>query len=106
MWMRLNGQAPWWSGRQLGPQRDGAMRLDVDFPALPATARAVDLEILLDPSSRGAFVLRDGNGAYAGQVSPRRLQSVIRAVPRDRRLEFDVTGDITIELVGVVGYLK
>ncbi len=105
MWIRLNGQASWWSGRRLGPTRDGVMRLDVDLPALPATARAVDLEVFLDPSSRGAFVLRDGDGAYAGQVNPRRLQSVIRAVPRDRLLRFDVTGDITIEMVGVVGYL-
>ncbi len=105
MWVRLNGQASWWSGRALGPQRDGVMRLDVDFPVLPASAHAVDLEIFLDPSSRGAFIVRDGNGSYAGQVNPRRLQSVVRAVPADRQLRFDSTGDITIELIGVVGYL-
>ncbi len=104
MWIRLNGQASWWGGRGFGPTRDGVMRLDVDFPALPAMARAVDLEVFLDPASRGAFILRDGDGAYAGQVNGRRLQSVIRAVPRDRQLRFDVAGDITIELIGVVGY--
>ncbi len=105
MWVRLNGQASWWGGRGLGPTRDGVMRLDVDFPELPAMARAVDLEVFLDPSSRGAFILRDGDGAYAGQVNGHRLQSVIRAIPRDRQLRFDVAGDITIELIGVVGYL-
>ncbi|TAK67052.1 MAG: N-acetylmuramoyl-L-alanine amidase [Dehalococcoidia bacterium] len=105
MWVRLNGTASWWSGRRLGPVAAGTMRLDVDFPELPETARAVDLEVFLDPASRGALVLRDGDGAYAGQVNARRMQSVIRAVPRDRQIRFDVTGDITIELIGVVGYL-
>jgi N-acetylmuramoyl-L-alanine amidase-like protein len=105
MWVRLNGQALWWSGRRLGPTRDGVMRLDIDFPALPATARAVDLEVFLDPASRGALVLRDGDGAYAGQVNPHRVQSFIRAVPHDRQLRFDVTADLTVELVGVLGYL-
>ena len=105
MWVRFNGQTEWWSGRRLNPMRDGMMRLDVDFPGLPGAARAVDLEVFLDPLSRGALVLRDGDGAYAGQVNPHRLQSVIRAVPRDRSLMFDVTGDLTAELVGMLGYL-
>lgn len=105
MWVRLNGRASWWSGRRLGPMHDGVMRLDVDFPELPAIARAVDLEVFLDPASRGAFVLRDGDGSYAGQVNAHRLQAVIRAVPRERQLRFDVAGDITVELVGVVGYV-
>jgi len=105
MWVRLNGQAQWWSGRRLGPERNGVMRLDVDFPALPDAARAVDLEIFLDPGSRGAFVLRDGDGSYAGQVNPYRLQAVIRAVPKERMLRFEVAGEATIELAGIVGYL-
>jgi hypothetical protein len=105
MWVRLNGQASWWSGRSLGPTRDGVMRLDVDFPMLPATVRAVDLEVFLDPESRGAFVLRDGDGAYAGQVNPHRLQAVFRAVPKDWLLRFNVAGEVRVELVGVVGYL-
>jgi N-acetylmuramoyl-L-alanine amidase len=105
MWVRLNGRAPWWSGRRLGPMREGVMRLDVDFPELPSTARAVDLEVFLAAGSRGAFVLRDGDGAYAGQVSERSPRSVIRVVPSGRRLRFEVTGNVTIELVGVVGYL-
>ena len=105
MWVRLNGTASWWSGRRLGPVAAATMRLDVDFPELPETARAVDLEVFLDPASRGAFVLRDGDGTYAGQVNGRRLQSVIRAVPRERQLRFDASGDIRIELLGVIGYL-
>ena len=105
MWVRLNGQASWWSGRKLGPEPDGVMRLDIDVPGLPAAARAVDLEIFLDPASRGAFVLRDGDGSYAGQVNPLRLQAVIRAVPKHRLLRFEVAGEVTLELVGVVGYL-
>ena len=105
MWVRLNGTAAWWSGRRLGPTRRGVVRLDVDFPELPATTRAVDLEVFLDPVSTGAFILRDGDGAYAGQANTRRLQSVIRAVPRDHQLRFDVAGEITIEIVGILGYL-
>jgi len=105
MWVRLNGRASWWSGRRFGPMSEGVMRLDVDFPELPSAARAVDLEVFLAQGSHGAFVLRDGDGAYAGQVSERRPQSVIRAVPSGRQLRFEVTGNVTIELLGVVGYL-
>jgi hypothetical protein len=105
MWVRLNGQAQWWSGRALGPVAAATMKLGVDFPALPATAKAVDLEVFLDPSSAGTFVLLDGDGAYAGQFNPQRLQGVVRAVPRNRTLKFTVTGNVKTTLVGVVGYL-
>lgn len=105
MWVRANGTAPWWTKRAL-KAGEGTMQLAIDFPALPASAKAVDIEVFMNPASRGTFVLRDGDGMYAGQVNARRLQSVIRVVPKDRTVRFGAEGgDVEIDLLGIVGYV-
>lgn len=109
MWNRLNGIATWWNGRVIASAAtDYTMQLATDFPQLPATAKAVDLEVFLSPQSGGTLVFKDGDGSYAGQFSsPGRTQGVIRVVPKDRVCHFNVNGNNVITmLVGVVGYVS
>jgi hypothetical protein len=104
MWTRLNDQASWWAGKDL--TAGGQMYLSIDFPKLPGAARAVDLEVFLDPASGGTLVFRDGDGSYAGQVNPLRRQAVIRIVPKGRTCRFEVSGNVRTQLVGILGYLS
>lgn len=107
MWVRANGVAAWWTGRTLLANSEGEIRLRIDFPHVPATAKAVDLEVFLSPGSAGYLEVRDGNGNYAGQVNARRLQSVIRVVPENGIARFAVkgVGAVGVDLLGVLGYV-
>src|SRR5439155_27148019 len=102
----LNGQAAFWHDRVLTQIADGVIRLDIDFPALPSDASAVDLEVFLHANSAGRLIIRDGEGNYAGRFGRERMEGVVRAVPKQRTLRFSVEGTVTVTLIGIVGYLR
>ncbi len=106
MWVRLNGQAPFWRERVLTQTADGVIRLDIDFPQLPSDASAADLEVFLKPGTTGRLVIRDGAGNYAGRFGPQRLEGVVRVVPKGRIARFAVEGTVTVGLIGIIGYLR
>lgn len=111
MWFRLNGTAAFFNNKALGqtvPNVDGVMQLAVDFPNLPADARAVDLEVrLATPVGAGALIMKDGDGAYAGQFNANRPEGIVRVVPAgDHSIRFQVLGSVRTLVVGVVGYVR
>jgi GH24 family phage-related lysozyme (muramidase) len=107
MWVRFNGVAKFFTDRFLSGGPEGIMRIDIDFPELPAAVKAVDLDVYLAPDSAGSVIFSDGNGAHAGKVTPRAPHQVIRVVPNEQhQVRFLVEGVAArTELVGIVGYL-
>jgi GH24 family phage-related lysozyme (muramidase) len=106
MWKRFNGVANFFTGKLLPAGPDGVMQLAVDFPGLPA-CKAVDLDVYLAPDSVGCLVFKDGDGHFAGKVTPQAPHQVIRVVPdAARSVRFAVDGaSARTETVGALGYL-
>ena len=106
MWKRINGVAKWWTGMVLKAGPRGTMQLDKDFPTMPP-AKAVDLDVYLASDTKGGLAFYDGNGSFAGKVTPRSPHEVIRVVPGwTRQVLFEVEGPSAhVETMGVVGYV-
>ena len=81
------------------------IQLGIDLPRLPADASAIDFEIFTD--GQGELWVWDGDGQYAGRLTPQKRQAVIRARPLNRTIKLTTKGAaVAVHLFGTVGYLK
>lgn len=103
MFRRLNGIAPWWENREISNVSEGVINVYADFPAAP-TGVPLLLELFLSPNSTGIFTLKDGNGNYAGQVSPSIREAQIICIPLSGQLKFSTNANVKINRIGIVGY--
>lgn len=61
------GIAKWPTGIELAVRpTDYVQQLGVDLPKLPANVAALDVEVILDPTSVGELIYKDGDGRHAG----------------------------------------
>lgn len=106
MFNRLNGVAGFFSNRVFSASKDNFMALRTDFPGLPQTAKAVELDIRIDPTTTGDLVLKDGNKAFADDLNRNKSQAVVKVIPGpDGKVFFDVlNAPVKFLQVGIVGY--
>ena len=101
------GVAKWPTGLTLPAQpQDYIWQLGVDLPKLPATAKAIDLEIVIDPGAAGALTVKDGDGRFAGSFGPLNRAGVVRVIPLNRTARLLVEGGpVKVISARAVGYL-
>lgn len=113
MFVRFNGRASFFDGKEY-PPGDYEMRLDVDFPGLPLTAKAVELDVRIDSTYLGRLQMRDGAGAYADELNRHKPQAIVKVIPQvgqlqtggfANRVRFKVLDKpIRFTNVGIVGF--
>lgn len=106
MFNRFNGITPL-SGKTYMVGKDWFVSLWVDFPKLPKTAKLVELDVRIDPSTPGEVLFKDGtNKAYADVVNRYKPQTIIKVIPgADGRVFFDINNAaVKFTVLGIVGY--
>ena len=102
--IRRNGYARRLENRSFDRARKGfKLNLAKDFK-LPANARQVRLEIFMHA---GGLVVRDGNNAYAGQVSHvwKKQHGVVDVYPKDGVVLLDIEPRSKVHRIGCLGYV-
>lgn len=108
MFTRLNAHAAFFEGREYAVGKDYQIKTGVDFPAVPADARLIELDIRIDAASGGRLVIRDGAGTFADEINEHKPEAIVRVIPDaspERRVLFDVANAaVKFTNVGIVGY--
>lgn len=88
-----SGVGKWPTNQTLAPQaQDYIQQIGVDWPLLPASAKAIDLEVAIDPATAGTLTYKDGDGRYAGEFSKQYHRGRVRVYPKDRTARIFVAG--------------
>lgn len=106
MFIRANGIASFFTGREYVPQKGYEMQLGVDFKhVLPPTAMVIELDIRIDPTTTGSLTIRDGDGKWADELNRHKPQAIVKVIPDgNKRVLFDVNGHpVKFQHVGLVG---
>jgi len=106
MFVRFNGVTPL-SGKTYGAGTNYFVSLFFDFPTLPKNAKAVELDVRIEPNTSGKVVWKDGNKRdFADEVNRYKPQSIVKVIPAsDGRIFFDVfDAPVKFSVIGIVGF--
>ena len=111
MWERFNARSahPPFNGGEFAPG-EYDFHFGGDFPDIKTKlpVKAIDLEVHIEASTLGTFVVRDHNRNYAGRLNRYVPEGIVRVVPdAEGDACFSVTGyPVKVRLVGAVGVLR
>lgn len=110
MWERHNEEArtPYWkpNGHTFAAGERAVLQLGTDLPGvMTLNPKAIDLD-WFNRSGGGRFDVLDGDGKFAGRLTPDQKGGTIRAVPVDGTVIVQATGGPVTVSLGVVGYVK